>query len=171
MNVAPDDGRMVLVRLERMERKIRWLSALAIVLALLCVALLAWQFAPLDSQVEARGFVLRDASWQARAELRVRKDGSPVLRLNNRSGRPGATLSLRDDGAVSLRLLDNTEQERAELKLDEHGTPTLSLSGTNGRPRVTLTAEELSEKGEQRIELRDREGRAVWTAPSDTNRH
>lgn len=166
MNVSSDDGRALLARLERVEKRSRWLSALAMVVALLCVVILAWQFAPLDSLVEARGFILRDSNLQTRAELRVRNDGSPVLRLNNRGGRPAAVLTVRDDGAVALRLYDTAEQERAEIRLDEHGTPVFSLTGANGRPRVVLTAEETGAAGEQRIVLRDRVGRAVWSAPA-----
>jgi hypothetical protein len=166
MNLATDEGRALLVRMERVERRSRWLTALAVVVALLCVAILAWQFAPLDSQVEARGFVLRDAKWHVRGELKVRNDGTPVLRLNNRGGQPAAVLTVRDDGAVALRLYDTAEQERAGVRLDEHGTPLFSLTGANGRPRVVLTAEETTEAGEQRIVMRDRLGRMVWSAPA-----
>ena len=165
MTVTTDEGRPLLERVERMERRSRWVVALAVVATLLCVAILAWQFAPLDSLVEARGFVLRDSNLQARAELRVRNDGSPILRLNNRGGRPAAVLTVRDDGAVALRLYDTAEQQRAVIRLDEHGTPVVSLTGANGRPRVILTTEETGEGGVQKIVLRDRLGRAVWTAP------
>jgi len=166
MNLATDEGRALLARMERVERRSRWLAALAVVVALLCVAILAWQFAPLDSQVEARGFVLRDSKWQVRAELKVRKDDTPVLRLNTRGGSPAAVLTVRDDGAVALRLYDTAEQERAEIRLDEHGTPVVSLTGANGKPRVVLTAEETTEAGEPRIVMRDRVGRTVWSAPA-----
>ena len=166
MNPTADEGRALVERMERVERTCRWLAALAVVVALLCVVVLVWQFAPLDSQVEARGFVLRDAKWGTRAELKVRNDGTPVLRLNNRGGRPAAVLSVRDDGAVALRLYDTAEQERAVVRLDEHGTPVVSLTGANGKARVVLTAEETSDAGEQRIVLRDRAGRTVWSAPT-----
>lgn len=166
MNLATEEGRALLERMERVERRSRWLVALAVVVALMCVAILAWQFAPLDSLVEARGFVLRDSNWQTRAELKVRKDDTPVLRLNNRGGRPAAVLTVRDDGAVALRLYDTAEQERAEIRLDQHGTPVFSLTGANGKPRIILTAEETSDAGEQRIVLRDRVGRTVWSAPA-----
>jgi hypothetical protein len=165
MNVATDAGQALLMRVEGMERRVRWITALSVVLALLCGALIAWQFFPQDALVEARGFVVRDASWRTRAELRVRKDGSPVLRLSNHAGRNGAVLSLRDDGAVSLRLYDNAEQERAEIKLDEHGTPAFSLTGSNGTARVTLTTEDVGDESDQRIVLRNRAGRTVWEAP------
>jgi len=167
MNLAADDARALLQRMERVERKSRWLTALSVVAALLCVALLCWQFFPLDSLIEARGFILRDTNWQARAELKVRKDNTPMLRLNNRGGQAAATLSVNDDGAVSLRLYDTVEQPRAEVRLDEHGVPAMSLIGANGKQRVTLTAEETGEAGEQRIVLRDRVGRKVWTAPPE----
>ena len=171
MNLATDEGRGLLERVERIEKKARWLASLIMVLALICVALLAWQFAPLDSNVEARAFVLRDAGWRTRAELRLSRDGNPVLRLHNQAGRPAAILQVRDNGAVALRLLDTAEQERAELRLDEHGTPSLVLSGANGRPRVALTAEEIGEVGEQRIVLRDRLGRSVWSTPGPAIAH
>ena len=167
MSVSTEDGRALLLRLERVERRSRWMVALAVMVTLLCAAILTWQFAPLDSQVEARGFVLRDSNWQARAELKVRKDDTPVLRLNNRGGRAAAMLTVRDDGAVALRLYDTAEQERAEIRLDEHGTPVISLTGANGRPRVLLSAEETGEAGAPRIVLRDRLGRAVWSAPAE----
>lgn len=168
MNQATDEARALLARMERLERAHRWVSAVAVIAVLLCVAILTWQFAPLDSQVEARGFVLRDSKWHVKGELKVRNDDSPVLRLNHRGGQTAAVLTVRPDGAVALRLYDTVEQERAEVRLDERGTPVVSLTGANGKPRVVLTAEETGEAGEQRIVLRDRVGRKVWTAPADS---
>jgi hypothetical protein len=165
MTVAVDEGRALRERLERVERTSRWLAALAVVSTLLCVTILVWQFAPLDSLIDARGFVLRDANFQTRAELKVRNDGSPMLRMNHRGGRTAALLTVREDGAVALRLYDTVETERAEVRLDPHGTPVISLTGANGKARVILTAEETTEAGEQRLVLRDRVGRTVWTAP------
>ncbi len=167
MTWTTEEARGLVQRLERVERTSRRMTALAVMVMLLCVIILVWQFAPLDSTVDARGFVLRDSNWQARAELKVRQDDSPILRLNNRNGRAAAILTVRDDGAVAIRLFDTAEQERAEIRLDEHGTPAFSLTGANGRPRVVLTAEENAEAGEQRIVLRDRLGRRVWSAPAD----
>lgn len=165
MNLATDDGGALQERVERVERKARWLTAMATVLAVLCVALLAWQFAPIDPIVEARGFVLRDAQRRARAELMIRADGTPILRLNNLHGRARAMLHLRDDGAVALRLIDPAGVNRAELSLDRRGEPALVLSGANGRSRVILAAGDTSEAGEQSVVLRDRLGRPVWSAP------
>jgi hypothetical protein len=164
MNPATDETRSLLERMARVERRASWLTALAIVLALLCLALLAWQFAPLDSLVEARGFVVRDSKWHTKAEVRVRKDDTPFLRLYHAGGRQAAMLTVRDDGVVALRLFDTVEQERAEVRLDPSGTPVVSLTGANGKPRVILSAEETGDAGEPRIVLKDRVGRTVWTA-------
>jgi len=166
MSLAVEEERALRERVERLERGSRWQVALHVVVALLCVAILVWQFAPLDSLVEARGFVLRDARLATRAELRVRNDGSPVLRLNHSSGKPAAVLTVRDDGGVALRLYDTVSQERAEMRLDEHGVPSFTLTGPNGKTRVLVAAEETGESGEQRIVLRDRFGRLVWSAPA-----
>lgn len=168
MNQATDDVRALVARMERLERTLRWVTAVAVVSVLLCVAILAWQFAPLDSQVEARGFVLRDSNWHVKAELKVRNDNSPVLRLNHRGGQTAALLTVRPDGVVAFRLYDTVEQERAEIRVDERGTPEISLTGANGKPRVILSAEETGEAGEPRIVLRDRVGRKVWSAPADS---
>lgn len=164
MNPATDETRALLERMERVERRARWLTALSVVVVLLCVAILAWQFAPLDSLVEARGFVLRDSKWHTKAELRVRKDDTPFLRLYHAGGRQAAMLTVRPDGVVALRLFDTVEQERAEVRLDEHGTPEVTLTGANGKPRVILSAEETGDAGEPRLVLKDRVGRTVWSA-------
>ena len=162
MDLATDDGGALQERVERLEMKARWLTAMATVLALLSMALLVLRFAAFDRKVEARGFVLRDAQWRARAELMIRTDGTPILRLNNLSGRARAMLHLRDDGAVTLRLMDQAGVNRADLSLDRHGEPALVLSGADGRSRAILAA---GEAGAPSLVLRDRLGRPVWSAP------
>jgi hypothetical protein len=165
MEIATEDGHALEERLTRVERRARWLSAMTTVLALLCVALIVWQFGLHDPVVQARGFVLRDTHWRARAELKIREDGSPILRLNNLDGRSRATLQLRDDGMVALRMMDADGVLRAELRLEKGGEPSLLLSGTNGQPRVVLATDEQGDSGTQRVVLRDRSGRPVWSAP------
>ncbi len=165
MNRATVEEHALLGRVERLEKKTRWLAALAMTLSLLCVALLAWQFAPIEPAVESRHFVLRDAHWRVRAELKARQDDTPILRLMDRAGRASAMLFLDDAGAVALRLMDPRGHERAELSLDREGAPALVLSGENGRPRVTVTADDDGEAGGQSLVLRDRYGRSVWSTP------
>lgn len=166
MTVAVEEEREWTQRMERLERKSRWQLALTVVVALLCAMVLVWQFLPLDSLIEARGFILRDSQLRTWGELRLRDDGNPVLRLNHRNGQSAAVLTVRDNGTVALRLYDTVAQQRAEVRLDEQGVPTFTLTGANGKSRVLIAAEEAGDAGEQRIVLRDRFGRAVWSAPS-----
>lgn len=165
MELATEDGHAWQERLTRVERQARWLSAMTTVLALLCAALIVWQFGLHDPVVQARGFVLRDTHGRSRAELRIREDGSPILRLNNLYGRSRATLQLRDDGMVALRMMDRDGVLRAEMRLEKSGEPSLLLSGTDGQARVLLATDEQGVAGTQRVELRDRSGRPVWSAP------
>lgn len=165
MDIATDDGHALQERLTRVERQARWLSAMTTGLALLCMALIVWQFGLHEPVAQARGFVLRDTRWRARAELRTREDGSPILRLLNLEGRSRATLQLRDDGMVALRMMDTNGVPRAELRLEKSGEPSLVLSGKNGQSRVILATDELGRLGTQSVALRDRLGRPVWSTP------
>jgi hypothetical protein len=166
MDLATDDVRALQERVARVEKQARWSTAMATVLALLCAALVVWQFVPHDQVLEARGFVVRDAQWRVRAELAARRDGSPVLRLNNPYGRPRAVLHLRDDGVVALRLMDQGATNRAVLTLDKRGQPSLVLSGPDSSARVILRSEESGEEGVQGVAVRDRRGRPVWSSPA-----
>jgi hypothetical protein len=166
MDLATEDGRALQERLARVERQVRWTTAMATVLALLCAVILAWQFVPHDQVVDASAFVLRDRSWRARGELVIRSDGSPMLRLNNLYGRARAVFHLRDDGVVVLRMMDVAGTTRALLSLDGKGQPSLVMSGPDSSARVTLLAAETDEAGAPRVELRDRLGRTVWSAPA-----
>jgi len=168
MDMATDDGHALQARVTRVERQARWLTAMTTVLALLSMALLVWQFGMREPVLQARGFVLRDAQGRARAELKVREDGSPILRLNNLYGRSRATLQMLDDGMVALRMMDTDGVLRAELRLEKSGEPSLLLSGKNGQPRVLLATDEQGGSGTQSVVLRDRSGQPVWSAPVAT---
>jgi len=168
MDLTTDEGRALQERLARVEKQARWSTAMATVLALLCAALVVWEFVPHDQVVEARGFVVRDAQWRIRAELAARRDGSPVLRLNNPYGRPRAVLHLRDDGVVALRMMDQGATNRVVLALDRRGQPSLVLAGADSSSRVILMAEESGEDGVQGVAVRDRRGRRVWSSPASS---
>lgn len=166
MEFATEDARALQERLARIEGQARWSAAMATALALLCGALLTWQFVPHEQVVEARAFVLRDEQWRTRAELMIRRDGSPMLRLNNLYGRARAVLHLRDDGAVTLRMMDLAGTSRAVMALDRTGQPSLVLSGADSSARVSLMSGEGGEAGIQGVEVRDARGRRVWSTPA-----
>ena len=169
MNRATVEERTLRERLDHLERRTHWLSALAMVLALLCTSLLAWQFAPIEPVVEAQGFTLRDARWRLLAELKARQDGTPVLRLIGDSGHPSAMLHVDGSGSVALRLNDPLGHKRAELKVGREGAPALVLSGADGRPRAVLSVDETADTGS--LVLRDRSGRALWSTQGPTLAH
>jgi len=161
MNRTTAEERALLERLERLERTSHWLFALAIVLALLCVSMLAWQFSPIEPIVEAHGFTLRDPRWRLLAELKARQDGTPVLRLMGDNGRPRAMLHMDSKSAVELRLDDPLGHKRAELKVDREGVPALVLSGADGSPRAVIAVDEAGDAGS--LVLRDRFGKTIWS--------
>lgn len=162
MNRTMGEERALLQRLEHLERTSHWLFALAIVLALLCVSMLAWQFSPIEPIVEAHGFALRDAHWRLLAELKARQDGTPVLRLMGDNGRQTAMLHMDSKSAVALRLNDPLGHKRAELRVDRDGAPALVLSGPDGSPRAVLGVDEAGNTGS--LVLRDRSGRTIWSS-------
>lgn len=122
----------------RLEARVRWLTALCSFLTLGLLALAAWQFAPRPRVVEANAFVLRDAQWRRRAELGLREDGSPMLRLNSAAGRERLMLFARESGEAVIRLTDTRDVFRARLALDAQGEPLLQLLGPDGRTRAAL---------------------------------
>jgi hypothetical protein len=148
--------------LARLEARVRWLTALSSFLTLGFVALLIWQFAPRPKVVEAHSFVLRDESWRRRGELGLREDGSPLLRLNDASGKARLMIYARDDGQAGMRLLDGETVSRARFGLEPDGKPILLLAGADGRSRVLIAP--LGE-GYSGMELHSPDRKLVWKAP------
>src|SRR6185436_21080722 len=111
-----------LSRLERSQKKLQGITAL---LALLVIALAAWQFLPTNPVIHARGFVLRDERRRDRAELTTWEDGTVVFRMNGKNEKARALWRLHPDGALSLKFADGDGDSRAELALDARGNPSL----------------------------------------------
>ena len=166
MDLATDDGRALQERVQRLERQARWAAAMVTALALLCAATLAWMFVPHAQEINANAFMLRDGNWRARAELQIRRDGSPMLRFNNIYGSARAVLHLREDGGAVLRMMDEAGTTRALLSLDERGQPSLVMSGVDSTVRLALVAGESGENGAPLVDLHDRLGHLVWSAPT-----
>jgi hypothetical protein len=118
--------------LARLEERVRWLTALCAFLTVGFVALLAWQFYPRPSVLEANRFVLRDDLYRRRGELALRGDGAPSLRLYNPEGKTRLSLALPDDGSGSLWISDAEGKDRARFGLRADGSPMIVLVGANG---------------------------------------
>ena len=119
----------------RLESRVRWLTALCAFLSVGFAALLAWQFYPRESVLEANRFVLRDDLWRIRADLGFRGDGAPTLRLFNESGQTRVALALPDDHSGSLRITDREGADRVRIGVKSDGTPLVYLLGEDGRMR------------------------------------
>jgi hypothetical protein len=150
-------------RIDQLERRVRWLMSMTTLLVLMVVALLAWQFYPRTQPIAGMGFELIDGHGKRRAELSLRDDGGPMLRLNNADERARVTLYLRSDGSAGLRLADASGVNRAELSANAEGRPELSIGGIDGRAIATFGAGPDSAGS---IRLTDARHRRFWASPS-----
>lgn len=178
-------------RLDRLERENRRLKLLG-ALALLGVAalILMGQTAPTSvaNTLEAERFVLRDGAGHVRGTFGLRADGTaalaltddtqqdrvvlsvtapglPGLDLSDRSG-PRAGLYVRADGTAQLSLLDQSDRPRVEIKAHGDGRPSLALLDQNTRLRSMLA---LTAEGATGLTLYDLNGRrrtAIRTEPA-----
>ena len=88
--------------------------------------------------IEARRFVVKDASGRNLAALGTDRDGAPLLVLTNLDGGLGATLEVTAARRPALTLYDRAGNSRAIMSVDSEGSPGLSLTDKAGTPRVGL---------------------------------
>jgi len=92
--------------------------------------------------LEARGFVVRDRDGNIRINIGVADDGTPVIALNGKDGRPHALIGASpEDGLVSIALTDQRHQARLLLQLGQDGSPSIKMIDENQTQRVTLTTD------------------------------
>lgn len=153
----PDD------RIATLERRVRWLMSTMTLLTLALIVSLIWQFFPHTGPVVAPGFVVVDGHGKRRAELGMRSDNTPMLRLDNPEERARAVMFLRNDGSAVLRLSDQAGVNRAELLVNDHGHPMFTMGGPDGHAIVQMGWSPDSSGG---IRLSDAHQRRFWAAPS-----
>jgi hypothetical protein len=158
--MTPSDPAVLAATVHALERRVRWLTALCVFLALGWALLVAqrWLRPPV---ISAERFVVRDTGGKTRAEMGMTDGGEPVLRLNNAAGKERILMGLRPDGTIEIRLTDHRHEHRASLWLGNEGWPSLVLSGPDGNSMVRLDTG--AEGGN--ISLRDGAGRRLWSAP------
>jgi len=88
--------------------------------------------------IEAKRFVVKDASGRNLAALGTDRDGAPLLVLTNLDGGLGATLGVTAARRPALTLYDRAGNSRAIMSVDSEGSPSLSLNDKTGTPRVGL---------------------------------
>lgn len=151
---APKVDATLLARLQRLERESQrfnratsiFIGGMAILLGLTVTLLVLFVKGPRTGDiVQARSFVLRDASGQVRATLGMTAEGSAQFVLNDEAGHPRARLSVLSDGSAGLALVDAGGLPRAALGLLSDDI-SLVFADRDGRGRTVLglTAREAS---------------------------
>jgi hypothetical protein len=129
-------------RLERQNRRLRWLLLGLPVVALL-VGAQAQQAVWKGKTVVAEEFILNDPNGKTRASLRVEKDG-PRLMLTDKDGRVRVSLAGDSEGdhqkdGPHLWLMDKDGRVRVNLAADNDGNgPGLHLANATGKLLATL---------------------------------
>lgn len=141
--------------LARLQRQVRWLTAVCVFLGLGLVLMFAYRFLPVQPEVAANRFVLVDANGRVRGQFGQWKDGSPVFQLNGPDGRERLLLVASEDGSTGLRILDTAHVHRVFLQSARDGWPQLLLTGPDEQSRLRL---ETGPHGVGRIVRRDEAG-------------
>jgi hypothetical protein len=91
-----------------------------------------------NSVVESRQYLLRDAEGRVRGVWGTAEDGTVRLVLRDQNGRSLLKINLLADGSSAVTFADTTERARIVLGLLEDETSTLVLADGTGRARAVL---------------------------------
>jgi hypothetical protein len=184
MNHTLDD---IAMRMQRLERKLRWCQMGAFVVLLLALLGLflagRWIRHWVPEEVKAHEFVLVDYNQKARARLSSAADtvqlvlldttghqravvsasnDLAVVWLEGASGRMQAVMGVTRDDVPTVSLFDKEGVLRTMLSVRPDNNSRLELSGKDGRFRLEVAA---SEKGDGTVRIKDGEGKVTWRAP------
>ena len=119
-------------RVDFLERRVRWLTTMTLVLTLAFVALVVWQIFPRFRPITSPGFVLVDGHGKKRAELSMRAEGGPMLRLNNSSGWARAAMLVREATSSRMHTLLHWRSNLVASGSRQIGTSAVSLACVGG---------------------------------------
>lgn len=125
-------------RLDSLEQRLRRQRALSVLLSLLGAVLVGWQFLPGPRVVDVDRLVIRDADRRVRGEWYTWKDGTVLMRLNDRAEEARVLILLGPDGGARLRMTDRDGANRLELALAPGGEPAVYLAGPDVRTRTRV---------------------------------
>jgi len=152
--------REVVLRLESLERRQRWLvRGLATSLALIVAGplLMGATKASGEKTLEAQKLVIRDSKGIARISLATDAGGAPAIELFDAGGVKLVSLRGAVEGPI-LELADGVGGT-AWLAVSRTGS-SLSLSKASGEAEIATNA-----SGAPSARLQDREGKVLWQAP------
>ena len=147
-----------------LERHVDRLTAAVAVLAIGYLLAIVWALSP-RRELTSSHFTLRDAKGAWRGALELRDDGSPIIRLNDSTGRAMLYGAVLPDGTPRFRLADLEGRSRIVLEMQPGGVPHAQLLDENGRTGVDAWLEP-----DGRPELNVRWGRNIrnLTLPDST---
>ncbi len=164
-----------IARLEAQNRKWKRVTVLATLGGIAWLGLgAAASKSPRARLVEATEFRLLDEKGTVRAALTTGRGGVSIS-VNNGAGHTRAALTVGEDGAPRLDLIDRTDSVRGSVRLAADGSPELVLSdeakrargrfrlGSDGSPRIDLADESQKARaslsvgadGDSRVSLSD----------------
>ena len=118
-----------------LERRVERLTAAVAVLATGFALTVVWALVPRE-ELTASHFTLRDAKGAWRGALEIRDDGSPIIRLNDSTGRAMLYGAVLPNGTPRFRLSDAEGRSRLVLEMWPGGVPHAQLLDANGRTGV-----------------------------------
>ena len=158
-----------LATLERKHSRLRLAAIAALTLATCSIhlpnAIVRRVLASGDS-IEAQAFILRAAEGRERAALRLTRDGTPSLTLDDANETTRVSLAVDTASAGRLDLADETGKSRASFSATPHGAPFLAFVDQHDALRAGLT---LQADGSPAFLLMDSagKGRAAMAVTAD----
>ena len=174
-------------RLERLERKVRWMRRIGVVAVAVAVAvfLIGQGKEKVPPDLVVRSLTMKDRDGKVRAALHVKDNRFPTLVFFDSHGGRCAGLGF-GAGGPALQLFDPHGIERTGLFMGPDG-PGLSLSDKDGNARAVLITRpdetsllrlldknriphaelDVRSDGSPRLRLSNANGNIIWQAPKD----
>lgn len=134
-------------RIEMLDRRVRWLTAVCVFLGLGLVVLIVRPFLepppgakrPDRPDILAHSLSIPDSTGTVRVQAGLYLDGTPFIKLNGSDGRERLAAVVRRDDQPELRLTEAQWRGSARIEFDAVGHPMVRLSDAKGGPVVALT--------------------------------
>lgn len=148
-------------RIELLERRVRWLQAMAglAIVGTMVLGALLWRQSPSQQVVRARVFAVVDGNGRTVASLGNESSG-PLLRMHSIAADVDLVAGAFGPN-VGLFILADKERVRAMLAAGRLGKdPALTLSDSAGKSRFVIGTESDEEGGGPLLVMYDKQGRA-----------
>jgi hypothetical protein len=128
--------RQRLEKLERNNRRLKWLGIAALALVAGLVTIAATQ--PVPDKIVAHEFDMVDSTGKIRIRMGLSSEGMPGIVLSDAQGKPRAAMTLSPSGESDIGLSDAQGKPRVLMSADPSGEPEIDLSDSQGNARVEI---------------------------------